>query len=150
MDATGSVSRQLPVAVSQEITSIPGNGQTDSCSFFPLRQFTIHGSVAQQVVTLRPHSAPARESCGHFTLLFILLLIFSFLSIASFSSLLVFVRSFANYNDSYQSQSSPEGNASPIGRSTVAERRRVRAAGCGVRAWEWKWKWSEWAFNETQ
>lgn len=39
-----------------------------------------------------------------------------------------FVQSFANYNDSYQSQSSPEGSASPIGRSTGAEQCGVRVA----------------------
>lgn len=70
MDATGSVSRQLPVPVSQEITSIPGNGQAAPP---PRSTSCLHGSVAQQVVAL----PPALESCGHFTLLFILLLIFS-------------------------------------------------------------------------
>lgn len=39
----------------------------------PLHLMLLHGSVAQQVVAL----PPALESCGHFTLLFILLLIFS-------------------------------------------------------------------------
>lgn len=60
MDATGSVSRQLPVAVSQEITSIPGNGQADRHSHSSTYSCSIsktHRSVAQQVVVPPPPSA---------------------------------------------------------------------------------------------
>lgn len=133
--------RQSPVA-SRRLT---GNHKhpwqrADSSSY----SFTYSCSISKSMdpqrnkllcLLLLPQSAPALESCGHFTLLFILLLIFSLFSPLcpslfhlSFSSLLVFVQSFANYNDSYQSQSSPEGSASPIGRSTGAEQCGVRVA----------------------
>lgn len=132
---------QLPVAVSQEITSIPGNGQAAPP---PRSTSCFHGSVAQQVVAL----PPALESCGHFTLLFILLLIFS-LSLRLLLLPFCLSLSFASWFLCRALQIiTTATKVSQVQKEALRQSERHRsgtALGEGSAVWG-----GEWTFNETQ
>lgn len=102
-----------------------------------------HGSVAQQVVAL----PPALESCGHFTLLFILLLIFS-LSLLLLLPLFCLSLSFASWFLCRALQIiTTATKVSQVQKEALRQSERHRS---GTVPGEGRGVWGEWTFNETQ